>query len=74
MTDCPDGYYGKHCNEVCPPGSYGFHCAGRCSPMCNKEECYHISGCPNTLENLTQKIVSGMIKIQKSNRLIFNRY
>lgn len=61
ITDCPHGYYDKHCNVLCPPGSYGFQCAGQCSPMCSDEECDHVSGCPNILEITMNKTESCML-------------
>lgn len=60
FSDCKEGYYGNYCDEPCPPGSFGVECGGRCFPKCTKEDCHHISGCPNYIENTTIQFGDGM--------------
>lgn len=62
ISECKTGYFGDFCNEPCPPGSFGFKCGGNCLPRCTKEECHHVSGCPNYIRNKTKMIVTGTMK------------
>lgn len=62
IVECKKGYFGDSCDEPCPQGSFGFKCGGKCLPNCTNEECHHISGCPNYINNITQMKVSGMMR------------
>lgn len=69
--ECEIGYFGEFCNKPCPPGSFGFLCGGKCFPKCSKEDCNHVSGCPNDIQTTSTQIHTEAFTTWKTNQNIY---